>query len=121
MQCPSANKITRPGKMRQLIERTAGTFFLRRACALGLLTRVLVGEPGAYRLATVLPIIQVPATVLAARMAFKLTSANSRRRLSRNDHIRSTAHALTVWAATSRRNSPGMKRQRDVEFCGDLL
>jgi hypothetical protein len=100
--------------MRQLIERTAGNpFFLEESVCTSVSTRVLVGEPGAYRLATVLPIIQVPATVLAARMAFKLTSVNfNDGGYLGNDHIRSTAYALTVWVATSRRNSPGMKRQR---------
>jgi class 3 adenylate cyclase/tetratricopeptide (TPR) repeat protein len=57
---------------RLLIERTAGNpFFLEESVRTLVETGVLVGEPGAYRLATALPTIQVPATVqavLAARI-----------------------------------------------------
>ena len=55
-----------------LITRTVGNpFFLEESVRTLVETRVLVGEPGAYRLAQVLPTIQVPATVqavLAARI-----------------------------------------------------
>jgi predicted ATPase len=57
---------------RLLIERTAGNpFFLEESVRTLVETQVLVGEPGAYRLAQALPTIQVPATVqaiLAARI-----------------------------------------------------
>src|SRR5207249_1546978 len=57
---------------RLLIERTEGNpFFLEESVRTLVETRVLVGTPGAYRLAQALPIIQVPATVqavLAARI-----------------------------------------------------
>jgi class 3 adenylate cyclase/tetratricopeptide (TPR) repeat protein len=49
-----------------LIERTEGNpFFLEETVRTLVETRVLVGEPGAYRLAQALPTIQVPATVQA--------------------------------------------------------
>jgi class 3 adenylate cyclase/tetratricopeptide (TPR) repeat protein len=55
-----------------LIVRTAGNpFFLEESVRTLVETGVLVGEPGAYRLAQALPTIQVPATVqavLAARI-----------------------------------------------------
>ena len=55
-----------------LIERTEGNpFFLEESVRTLVETQVLVGEPGAYRLAQALPTIQVPATVqavLAARI-----------------------------------------------------
>ena len=55
-----------------LITRTAGNpFFLEESVRALVETGVLVGEPGAYRLAQALPTIQVPATVqavLAARI-----------------------------------------------------
>jgi predicted ATPase len=55
-----------------LIERTGGNpFFLEESVRTLVETRVLVGEPGAYRLAQALPTVQVPATVqavLAARI-----------------------------------------------------
>jgi class 3 adenylate cyclase/tetratricopeptide (TPR) repeat protein len=55
-----------------LIARTAGNpFFLEESVRTLVETRVLVGEPGAYRLPQALPTIQVPATVqavLAARI-----------------------------------------------------
>ena len=55
-----------------LIERTAGNpFFLEETVRTLVETQVLVGAPGAYRLARALPTIQVPATVqavLAARI-----------------------------------------------------
>jgi predicted ATPase len=55
-----------------LIERTGGNpFFLEESVRTLVETGVLVGEPGAYRLAQALPVIQVPATVqavLAARI-----------------------------------------------------
>ena len=55
-----------------LIERTAGNpFFLEETVRTLVETQVLVGAPGAYRLARDLPTIQVPATVqavLAARI-----------------------------------------------------
>jgi class 3 adenylate cyclase len=55
-----------------LIARTEGNpFFLEESVRTLVETRVLVGEPGAYRLAKALPSIQVPATVqamLAARI-----------------------------------------------------
>jgi class 3 adenylate cyclase/tetratricopeptide (TPR) repeat protein len=55
-----------------LIERTAGNpFFLEETVRTLVETQVLVGTPGAYRLAQDLPTIQVPATVqavLAARI-----------------------------------------------------
>jgi tetratricopeptide (TPR) repeat protein len=48
----------------QLIERTEGNpFFLEESIQTLVETQVLVGERGAYRLATALPSIQVPATV----------------------------------------------------------
>jgi tetratricopeptide (TPR) repeat protein len=57
---------------RLLIARTEGNpFFLEESVRTLVETGVLVGEPGAYRLAQVLPTIQVPATVqavLAARI-----------------------------------------------------
>jgi class 3 adenylate cyclase/tetratricopeptide (TPR) repeat protein len=57
---------------RVLIERTEGNpFFLEESVRTLVETGVLVGEPGAYRLAQALPTIQVPATVqavLAARI-----------------------------------------------------
>jgi predicted ATPase len=57
---------------RLLIERTEGNpFFLEESVRALVETGVLVGEPGAYRLAQALPTIQVPATVhavLAARI-----------------------------------------------------
>ena len=57
---------------RVLIERTEGNpFFLEESVRTLVETGVLVGEPGAYRLAQSLPTIQVPATVqavLAARI-----------------------------------------------------
>ncbi len=57
---------------RLLIERTEGNpFFLEESVRTLVETGVLVGEPGAYRLAQSLPTIQVPATVqavLAARI-----------------------------------------------------
>src|SRR5262249_9609621 len=57
---------------RLLIERPEGNpFFLEESVRTMVETRVLVGEPGAYRLAQALPTIQVPATVqavLAARI-----------------------------------------------------
>jgi predicted ATPase len=57
---------------RLLIERTAGNpFFLEESVRTLVETQVLVGEPDVYRLAQVLPTIQVPATVqaiLAARI-----------------------------------------------------
>jgi tetratricopeptide (TPR) repeat protein len=53
-----------------LIARTAGNpFFLEESVRTLVETRVLVGEPGAYRLAQALPTIQVPATVLAVLAA----------------------------------------------------
>jgi len=56
----------------RLIERTQGNpFFLEESVRTLVETQVLVGEPGAYRLARALPSIQVPATVqavLAARI-----------------------------------------------------
>jgi tetratricopeptide (TPR) repeat protein len=55
-----------------LIERTGGNpFFLEESVRTLVETRVLVGEPGTYRLVQALPTIQVPATVhavLAARI-----------------------------------------------------
>jgi class 3 adenylate cyclase/tetratricopeptide (TPR) repeat protein len=55
-----------------LIARTGGNpFFLEESVRTLVETRVLIGEPGAYRLAQALPTIQVPATVqtvLSARM-----------------------------------------------------
>jgi predicted ATPase len=55
-----------------LVTRTEGNpFFLEESVRTLVETRVLVGEPGAYRLAQALPTIQVPATVqavLAARI-----------------------------------------------------
>jgi tetratricopeptide (TPR) repeat protein len=55
-----------------LVERTCGNpFFLEESVRTLVETRVLVGEPGAYRLVQALPAIQVPATVhavLAARI-----------------------------------------------------
>jgi predicted ATPase len=55
-----------------LIERTEGNpFFLEESVRTLVETGVLMGEPGAYRLAQALPMIQVPATVqavLAARI-----------------------------------------------------
>jgi tetratricopeptide (TPR) repeat protein len=49
-----------------LIERTEGNpFFLEESVRTLVETGVLVGEPGAYRLAQALPTIQVPATVQA--------------------------------------------------------
>src|SRR5262249_3477049 len=58
--------------MRLLIERTEGNpFFLEESVRALVETGVLVGAPGAYRLAQALPTIQVPATVqavLAARI-----------------------------------------------------
>ena len=55
-----------------MITRTAGNpFFLEESVRTLVETGVLVGEPGAYRLAQALPTIQVPATVqavLAARI-----------------------------------------------------
>ena len=55
-----------------MIERTQGNpFFLEESIRTLVETQVLVGEPGAYRLAKTLPSIQVPATVqavLAARI-----------------------------------------------------
>jgi class 3 adenylate cyclase/predicted ATPase len=57
---------------RLLVERTEGNpFFLEESVRTLVETGVLVGEPGAYRLAQNLPTIQVPATVqavLAARI-----------------------------------------------------
>jgi class 3 adenylate cyclase/tetratricopeptide (TPR) repeat protein len=51
---------------RLLIERTEGNpFFLEESVRALVETGVLVGEPGAYRLAQALPTIQVPATVQA--------------------------------------------------------
>ena len=53
-----------------LIERTEGNpFFLEESVRTLLETAVLVGEPGAYRLAQTLPTIQVPATVQAVLTA----------------------------------------------------
>jgi class 3 adenylate cyclase/tetratricopeptide (TPR) repeat protein len=56
----------------RLIERTQGNpFFLEESVRTMVETQVLVGTPGAYRLAQALPSIQVPATVqavLAARI-----------------------------------------------------
>ena len=56
----------------RLIERTQGNpFFLEESVRTLVETQVLVGEPGAYRLAKALPSMQVPATVqavLAARI-----------------------------------------------------
>src|SRR4029453_14505312 len=58
--------------MRVLIERTEGNpFFLEESVRTLVEIGVLVGEPGAYRLAQALPTIQGPATVqavLAARI-----------------------------------------------------
>ncbi len=55
-----------------LIARTEGNpFFLEESVRTLVETGVLVGEPGAYRLAQALPTVQVPATVqavLAARI-----------------------------------------------------
>jgi class 3 adenylate cyclase/tetratricopeptide (TPR) repeat protein len=57
---------------RVLIERTEGNpFFLEESVRTLVETQVLIGEPGAYRLARALPTIQVPVTVqavLAARV-----------------------------------------------------
>jgi tetratricopeptide (TPR) repeat protein len=57
---------------RRLIERTEGNpFFLEESVRTLVETHLLIGERGAYRLATALPNIQVPATVqaiLAARI-----------------------------------------------------
>src|SRR5207244_2000124 len=53
-----------------LIARTEGNpFFLEESVRTLVETGVLVGEPGAYRLAQALPTIQVPATVLAVLAA----------------------------------------------------
>jgi tetratricopeptide (TPR) repeat protein len=56
----------------RLIERTQGNpFFLEESVRTLVETQVVVGDPGAYRLAKALPSIQVPATVqavLAARV-----------------------------------------------------
>jgi class 3 adenylate cyclase/pimeloyl-ACP methyl ester carboxylesterase len=64
---PSLESLTR-----LLVERTEGNpFFLEESVRTLVETGVLVGEPGAYRLAQALPTIQVPATVqavLAARI-----------------------------------------------------
>jgi tetratricopeptide (TPR) repeat protein len=50
----------------RLIERTAGNpFFLEESGRTLVETHVLVGEPGAYRLAQALPIMHMPATVQA--------------------------------------------------------
>jgi class 3 adenylate cyclase/tetratricopeptide (TPR) repeat protein len=55
---------------RLLIERTEGNpFFLEESVHTLIETGVLVGAPGAYRLAQALPTIQVPATVLAVLAA----------------------------------------------------
>jgi class 3 adenylate cyclase/tetratricopeptide (TPR) repeat protein len=55
---------------RLLIERTEGNpFFLEESVRALVETGVLVGAPGAYRLAQALPTIQVPATVLAVLAA----------------------------------------------------
>jgi predicted ATPase len=55
-----------------LIERTQGNpFFLEESVRTLVETRVLVGEPGIYRLSTAMPAIHVPDTVqavLAARI-----------------------------------------------------
>jgi class 3 adenylate cyclase/tetratricopeptide (TPR) repeat protein len=64
-----------------LITRTQGNpFFLEESIRTLVETQVLVGEPGAYRLAQALPTIQVPATVqamLAARID-RLSSEDKR-------------------------------------------
>ena len=53
-----------------LIERTGGNpFFLEESVRALVETEVLVGERGAYRLATALPTVQVPATVQAVLTA----------------------------------------------------
>jgi class 3 adenylate cyclase/tetratricopeptide (TPR) repeat protein len=53
-----------------LIERTGGNpFFLEESVRALVETEVLVGERGAYRLATALPAVQVPATVQAVLTA----------------------------------------------------
>ena len=53
----------------RLIERTQGNpFFLEKSVRTLAETQVLVGDQGTYCLARVLPSIQVPATVLAARI-----------------------------------------------------
>jgi class 3 adenylate cyclase/tetratricopeptide (TPR) repeat protein len=53
-----------------LIERTGGNpFFLEESVRALVETRMLVGERGAYRLATALPAVQVPATVQAVLTA----------------------------------------------------
>ena len=66
---------------RLLIERSEGNpFFLEESIRTLVETGVLVGEPGAYRLAHALPTIQLPATVqavLAARID-RLPSAEKR-------------------------------------------
>jgi predicted ATPase len=57
---------------RRLSERTEGNpFFLEESVQTLVETQILIGEPGAYRLATPLPSLQVPTTVqavLAARI-----------------------------------------------------
>jgi len=54
----------------RLIERTQGNpFFLEESVRTLVETQVLVGDPGAYRLAKALPSIQVPATVQAVLSA----------------------------------------------------
>jgi class 3 adenylate cyclase/tetratricopeptide (TPR) repeat protein len=67
--------------MQLLIARTEGNpFFLEESVRTLMETGVLVGEPGAYRLAQALPTIQVPATVqavLAARID-RLSSEDKR-------------------------------------------
>jgi class 3 adenylate cyclase/tetratricopeptide (TPR) repeat protein len=67
--------------MQLLIARTEGNpFFLEESVRTLMETWVLVGEPGAYRLAQALPTIQVPATVqavLAARID-RLSSEDKR-------------------------------------------
>jgi tetratricopeptide (TPR) repeat protein len=67
--------------MQLLIARTEGNpFFLEESVRTLVETGVLVGEPGAYRLAQALPTIQVPATVqvvLAARID-RLSSEDKR-------------------------------------------
>jgi tetratricopeptide (TPR) repeat protein len=72
-----------------LIERTGGNpFFLEESVRTLVETGVLVGEPGAYRLAQALPTIQVPATVQA------ILSARIDRLPAEEKHLLQTAAVI---------------------------
>ena len=98
-----------------LIVRTEGNpFFLEESVRTLVETGVLVGMPGAYHLAQVVPSIQVPATVQAVLAAHRPAAAGEKRLPGRPQSL--------VWRCPSRccRLSPTCPRRRSTEAWGSF-